>query len=340
MNGYERIKAALAGNMPDSRPVMLHNFRVAAREAGYTMKQYRDDPEIAAKCHIQFVQKYGVDGILFDVDTALMAGAMGVPVDFPDDEPARTHNRFLNSLEEIEKLEDIDISSNFRIQHALESIRILKKYFDKEIFIRGNCDQAPFSLACAMRTPAYFMMDLMMDPEHSVRLVEYTTRMCAQFIRLMADAGADMVSNGDSPAGPNMISPAMYKQYAFPFEKKMLEEAHKAGIPYLLHICGNTDLILDQIAEMDLDAVELDYQTHVENIHSCFSNRSTLFGTVDPSGVLTLGTPDVVRRETLKILNTYKNDPRLVIGAGCAIPPNAPEENIRTLIQTAKNSDF
>lgn len=39
MNGYERIKAALEGTMPDRRPVMLHNFMVATREAGYTMKQ-------------------------------------------------------------------------------------------------------------------------------------------------------------------------------------------------------------------------------------------------------------------------------------------------------------
>ena len=91
MNGYERIKAALEGTMPDRRPVMLHNFMVATREAGYTMKQYREDPEIAADCHIRFVEKYGVDGILFDVDTALMACSVGVPVDYPEDEPARTH---------------------------------------------------------------------------------------------------------------------------------------------------------------------------------------------------------------------------------------------------------
>ncbi|KAA6316236.1 hypothetical protein EZS27_033425 [termite gut metagenome] len=39
MNGYQRIHSALHGIMPDRRPVMLHNFMLAAREAGYTMKQ-------------------------------------------------------------------------------------------------------------------------------------------------------------------------------------------------------------------------------------------------------------------------------------------------------------
>jgi len=34
MNGYERITAALRGERPDRVPVMLHNFMMAAREAG------------------------------------------------------------------------------------------------------------------------------------------------------------------------------------------------------------------------------------------------------------------------------------------------------------------
>lgn len=46
------------------------------------------------------------------------------------------------------------------------------------------------------------MMDLLLDEERATRLLEYTTRISCQYVRLMAEAGADMVSNGDSPAGP------------------------------------------------------------------------------------------------------------------------------------------
>lgn len=340
MNGYERIKAALEGTMPDRRPVMLHSFMLAAREAGYTMKQYREDPEIAADCHIRFVEKYGVDGILFDVDTALMACAIGVPVDYPEDEPARTHEIYLDSLDEIGKLENFDIAANPRIQHSVETIKILKKHFRNEVFVRGNCDQAPCSLACSMRTPANFMMDLMMEEEKALRLIEYATDMCTQFIRLMAEAGADMVSNGDSPAGPSMISPDMYERFAYPYEQRMMQEAHQQGIPYLLHICGNTDRILQPLSKMKLDAVELDYKTNVESIHTLLGDHTTLFGTVDPSGVMALGTPEEVKKETQKILDIYTGNPRLVVGAGCAIPPMAPEENIRVIVQTAHEAEI
>jgi uroporphyrinogen decarboxylase len=338
MNGYERINAALNGIMPDRRPVMLHNFMPAVSEAGYNMKEYRNSPEIAAECHIRYAEKYGLDGVLFDVDTAIVASAIGVPVDYPDNEPARTHEIFLQSLDEVEKLEDVDISGHPRIQHSLEAVKILKKHFKNELYIRGNCDQAPFSLACCIRSPANFMVDLMVDEERSVRLLQYTTKICRQFIRLMAQTGADMVSNGDSPAGPSMISPEMYGKFAVPYEQELLQEAHQQGLPYLLHICGDTTLILDQMAKIGLDAVELDYKTPIEAILEAFQDNTTLFGTVDPSAVIALGTPRMVHAESVKILETYKGNPKLVIGAGCAIPPMAPEANIREIVNVAHDS--
>lgn len=340
MNGYQRMMAALRGEMPDRRPVILHSFMPAAREAGYTMRQYREDPEIAAKCHIQFAEKYGVDGVLFDVDTALTAGAVGVPVDFPEDEPARTHEPLLRSLDEIDALAEVDLSKDPRIQHSLEAVKLIKKHFQGELLVRGNCDQAPFSLATFIRTPEGFMMDLMMDPERALQLLVYCAKICRQYIRLMAATGADLVSNGDSPAGPGMISPEMYAQLAAPYELQLQEEAHKAGVPYLLHICGNTELILDHMATMNLDAVDLDYQTPIRKIHETLGSHTTLCGTVDPSGVMALGTPEEVKKHTLELTNLYKGNPRLVLCSGCALPPFTPEENIRMLVRTAQESDL
>ena len=59
---------------------MLHNFMMAAREAGVTMEQFRNDPAIIANAFIRSVEKYNYDGILVDIDTVTLAGAVGVPV--------------------------------------------------------------------------------------------------------------------------------------------------------------------------------------------------------------------------------------------------------------------
>ena len=337
MTGKQRIEAALSGVMPDKRPVMLHNFMAAIYEAGYNHKQYRESPEIAAQCHIRYAEKYGLDGIFFDVDTAITASAVGMKVDYPDNEPARAHEIFLNSLDDIDQLKDIDISQHPRIIHSLEAVRLLKKHFGNELFIRGNCDQSPFSLACCLRTPANFMMDLFLDEERTVKLLEYCTKICLQFIQLMSETGADMISNGDSPAGPSMISPELYEQFALPYEKILQDETRKLDLPYLLHICGDTTLILPQMSKIGLDAVELDYKTPIDEIHKTFGDKTTVFGTIDPSGIFAFGAPEKVRKEAVKIFDIYKHNPRLVIGPGCALPPFTPEENIREIVKIAHN---
>jgi len=88
MNGYERIRAVLRGEKPDKVPLMLHCFMPAAAEAGFTMEEYRNNAQNMARAHINFAEKYDLDGILLDVDTAIMAGAIGAKVDFPKDHPA------------------------------------------------------------------------------------------------------------------------------------------------------------------------------------------------------------------------------------------------------------
>lgn len=332
MNGHQRISAALNGEMPDKRPVMLHNFMAAAQEAGINMREYREDPQLAAQAHIDFVEKYDLDGILIDVDTSTLAGALGVPVDFPDNEPARTTAGCLHPLEKVKDLRRPTIAGDERIQIWLEICRIVKKYFGEEKYVRGNCDQAPFSLATMVRGTQNLMLDLVSEKKDVFKLLEYCTEAVVQFIDLMAETQVDMVSNGDSPAGPEMISPDMYKTFAMPYEERIIDAAHHKGLSYALHICGDTELILDYMQLTGTDALELDFKTNIEKIYTACSENITLIGTIDPVGVLTFGTPDNVEKEALELLSLYENSPRFIMNAGCAMTPHTPSENIKRLI--------
>ena len=154
---------------------MLHNFMMAAFEAGVSMSRYRTEPAEIARCFIEAVEKYEYDGIVVDVDTATLAGACGVPVVFPEDEPAIYRGQRLRSLDEVRDLEPADVGRYPGVQVWLEAVRLLKRHFGDEIYLRGNCDQAPFALACAMRGSADWMMDIM-DPaneEDVRRLLEF-----------------------------------------------------------------------------------------------------------------------------------------------------------------------
>jgi MtaA/CmuA family methyltransferase len=337
LNGYKRINATLNGKWPDQRPVMLHNFMMAAKEADISMKEYRSNPKSAARAYIEAVEKYNLDGVLIDFDTATLAAAVGVPVDYPYEEPARTTGALLNSIEEIDDLEPIDISGDEHVQIWVETCRIVKSYFGDEIFVRGNCDQAPFSIASMIRSIECWMMDLYLNEEYVFKLLDYSSEISGQFIKLVACTGVDMVSNGDSPAGPALISPEMYRKFALPYEKKMADIAHELKLPYLLHICGNTDSILEDMIKTGADALELDYETDIIKVFNICKNDIAFFGNIDPSGVITFGKPELVEEKVKQLLSVYNDSPRFVMNSGCAIPAIAPPENIKQLVQITKN---
>jgi MtaA/CmuA family methyltransferase len=340
MNGYERITAALRGERPDRVPVMLHNFMMAAREAGVTMKSFREDPRRMADVFIRAVETYGYDGVLVDLDTATLAGALGVPVELPEDEPALCHGARLASLAEVADLEPPDVAREPRVAVWLEAVRLLVRHFGQQVHVRGNCDQAPFSLASMMRGAADWMMDLMDEDnrERAERLLDHCAEAGLQFVRLMAATGAHMVSSGDSPAGPDLVSPRIYRELALPWERRLADEAHRLGLPYALHMCGCTDRILDDMLATGADALELDYKTDARLAHDRMKDRAVFIGNLDPSGVLALGTPELVEARTRELLSIFADTPRFIVNAGCAIPATTPGENLRAMMRAVSTA--
>ena len=338
MNGCQRIRAALQGQRPDTVPVMLHNFMMAAAEAGVPMSVYRRNPSEIARCLIEAVERYGYDGVVVDIDTATLAGAVGVPIVFPEDEPALCQGPRLRSLQEARELEPPDVGSYWGIQVWLEAVRLLKAHFRHEAHIRGNCDQCPFALAGSLLGSSEWMMAVM-DPgndEDVRRLLEYASGATMQFIELMAAAGADMVSNGDSPAGPSLVSPGIYREFALPYEQAVAAKAHELGLPYLLHICGKTEPILEGMVSSGADALELDYKTDARRARDIIRGRAAFVGNIDPSGVLAMGTPRQVEEKTRELLDVFTDTPRFILNAGCAIPATTPPENLRAMIGAAR----
>lgn len=341
MNGCERILAALRGEHPDRVPVMLHNFLMATREAGITMRRFREDPQAICDAFTRAVEKYEYDGILVDIDTVTLAGALGVPIDFPEDMAARSAGARLERLEDVGDLPPVDVSRYPVVRVWLEAVTLLRKRFDDEILVRGNCDQAPFSLASAMRSPAEWMLDLM-EPEKrelAIALLDYCAEATGQFLRLMADAGAHVLSNGDSPAGPEMISPKLYREFAFPYEKRMVDLARELGLPYVLHICGKTDRILDDMVATGADGLELDQKTDMRLARERLEGKAAFIGNIDPANVLARGTPALVEEKTRELLEVFADTPRFILNAGCAIPAETPPENLRAMIRTARGKE-
>jgi uroporphyrinogen decarboxylase len=337
MNSLERVRAVITGRIPDRVPVCLHNFMMAAREAGIPMEKYRADPEAIARAHLQAWEKYGHDCFLIDTDTTMLAEAMGAKSECAPDEPGRIVAPAIHSLAEVDRLQVINPETDGRIPAILEGVRLLARQVGNEVAIRGNADQMAFDLACMVRGIEDFLMDLATEPDNPAihQLLEVCYQGHLAVHRALVKAGAHFTSMGDSLAGPDVVSPKMFNQFARPYEDRIVKELAADGIFTAIHICGDTTGILPYLTQYDFCGFELDYKTRAPIAKSTAGARHVLFGNIDPSGVIARGSPETVREETRQLISVWKPGGHFVLNAGCAIPPSTPPENIRALIETA-----
>lgn len=84
------------------------------------------------------------------------------------------------------------------------------------------------------------------------------------------------------------------------------------------------------------DVLELDYKTNISLAEEKMRGKTVFAGNIDPAGMLAFGTPELVREKTIELLNVFRNNPRFILNAGCAIPSTTPPENLFAMIKAAR----
>lgn len=335
MNGRQRTLAAICGEPHDRTPVSQHNFWFAARRAGLSMHEFRSDPDKAAQALADAAYDLGYDCIVIDFDTCTLAEAMGVGVEFPDDEPARGVRPAVESLREVPQVPLPDPERDGRLPLWLETTRRLRAKVGMELAIMGRADQGPFGLLFLLRDSQKFLMDLLEEDEAVIdAALEHCMLAGAAFGRAQLAAGADLTSIGDSAAGQSVVSPRVYRRFAQPFEKQYRE---RLGGPLSLHICGKTDQIVREMAATGAEILELDHCNDLEAAFAAIPAETCVFGNIDPSSVLMQGTPAmVIERSRQAIEAARKANARFVLCPGCALGANTPAENIAAMTEAAR----
>jgi MtaA/CmuA family methyltransferase len=290
------------------------------------------------RAHLEALDKYRYDCIILDTDTTMLAEAMGAKSECIGDETGRIAEPAIKSLDEVDRLGVVNPERDGRIPALLEAVELLSGQIGEEVAIRGNADQGPFSLPCLLRGVETFLMDLMDRPDAPAikRLQEVCYQSHLAVHRALIKAGAHLTSFGDSLAGPDLVSPRIYERFAFPYESRLIKTLAAEGIHTVVHICGDTTKILNTMAKLDYCSFELDYRTDAAQAKKVAGVGHVLWGNIDPSGVLTLGTPDQVRQKTRDLISRWKPGGKFILNSGCAMPATTPPENIRVFIETAR----
>ena len=181
-----------------------------------------------------------------------------------------------------------------------------------------------------------FLMALM-DPATAPklhRLLAFSEEVVYRYAVAQMEQGAHMTSIGESLAGPDVCSPDTYREFAWPYDRRLVERLAARDIRVAYHICGDATKIVDDMVATGSKVLELDYKSDQAAIKAATTGRATILGVIDPSSVLALGTPDAVIEKTREELNTLAPGGGLILGPGCALPPATPRGNIHALIET------
>ena len=335
MNSRELILAAVAGHPHPRVPVAQHNFAFCVRHAGITMAEYRNDPKLAARVLVDAADEFGYDCIIIDFDTSSLAEAMGAELEFPEDDMASIAHPRLERLSDIRKLPLPDPYRDARLPLWLEATREVRRLVGDRTAVMGRADQGPFTLLFQLRGHENFMIDIL-DAEESELLdaLDYCAEAGARFARAQMDAGADLTSIGDSASGQSLISPRHYSRFAQPFQAAYRRRLGPGCLS--LHICGHTNAIMEGMAITGCEVLELDHKNDISRSFEVVAGRACIFGNIDPSTVLCLGSTDDVLNACKRVLEAaVARTPRFVLCPGCLANANVPAGNIRAMTEAA-----
>lgn len=338
MTSLERCLAALRFEIPDRVPVVPQAFLFACKTAGYKVGQINKSGKLMAETHLISQDKYGYDGVVIDIDDATLAEACGARVIFRENDVAIVDESqpVLKNLRDVEDMELPDPYKSGRLPEWLEATKILSEKIGDHVFIMGRADQGPFDLACLLRGTQQFMIDLIeADPEDIAKVLDYCRKAVTLFAKAQKKAGAHATSIGDSFAGPNLVSPNIYRKFALEPEITLTKEVQDYGIHFSIHICGNTTSILQDMVKTGARILELDWQVDMGYAKEVVGNKSVLMGNIDPSDPLVWGTPEQVDEKAKEIIEKTGGI-GLFLSSGCAMGYNTPEENLQALVDAPK----
>ena len=337
MTHLERVQAVLQGRTPDRVPVIPQCFMFSAQEYGYNIGQINRNPRLLAEAHAFCQEKYGYDGCVIDIDDASLAEACGAKVIYREDAVAAVdeHHPLLEDLRDIDDLELPDPAKSTRLCVWMETAQRLMEKVGDHVFVLGRADQGPFDLLTLLRGPQDFMMDLLTEDEDVIHhALQWATEAHIRFAKAMGDL-THATSMGDSYAGPNLISPNLYRQFALPYEKQVVSAVQTPDKPYSVHICGDTTKILEDMATNGARIVEVDWQVDMGKARPIFPENVTVMGNVDPSDPLVLGSPEQVKAKAKAIIEATGGK-GLILSSGCAMGANTKPENMAALVESAK----
>lgn len=339
MTPLERAAAIAQGKDADRLPCNPNVANGVARVYGCKVSDFNTSARILADAQIASYRKFGYDGVRVFTDLFPWPEAMGAKILFPEDNTADLLEPAIHDIKDIDKLVTLNPYKDGRLPLHLEAM----KYLIDEVGNEVGCSAAiigPFTFACFLLGVDKTLKACIRQPE----VVHKLCRIALESAKAYVDA-AIAIGLGPTISEPmsscTVISPRIFREFSQPYLKQLVDYIKGKNKGVVMHICGQTSAIWEDIADMGVAGFSIDNVASIKACKEKIGSRTKILGNVDPGTIMYMGSRDDVRLATLQgIREGYDSPKGYVPMSGCSLPVETPFENIQEMMDTVRDVGY
>ena len=337
MNSRSRFLSACACEPLDRPPLWV------MRQAGRYLPEYRAlkakssflemvrTPAVAAEVTLQPLRRFALDAAILFSDILVIPEALGQGYHFREQGGIAMEYR-LETRAQLDALAPAAAVPE-RLNYVSETLKLLKTELAGSHALLGF-GGSPWTLATYMveggssdefeRIKQLFYTDRAMFDD----LLERLTAALVVYFKLQIAAGADAIQIFDSWGG--IIAGPDYEAASLRWIREIVA-ALPPEFPVILYAKGTAPHLSDQ-AFTGVRVLSLDWTNDLALVRRTLPDNLALQGNLDP--VLLNTTPDIVRREATRLLESMRGTRGHIFNLGHGIMPHARIECMQALVDT------
>jgi uroporphyrinogen decarboxylase len=226
-----------------------------------------------------------------------------------------------------------------------EAERVVREFGD-EYWIVGVTVTTIFETAWALRGLTRMLMDLAEAPDVADHILDIPYRYHLTAAKRLVELGVDMIWTGDDIGTQQrmLISPRHWRRFLKPRMATFIAElkAINPAVKVAYHSDGNILPVIPDLIEIGVDVLNPIQPASMDpaEIKRQFGDRLCFWGTVDEQHTLPFGTPDDVRAEILRRLDTIGAGGGLILGPTHHVQLDTPLDNFWAMVDTITQTPY
>ena len=290
---------------------------------GASVEELVKDGHLQAQCMEAIAKRFDTGAAVSLMDLSVEAEAFGSPVRYSADDVPTVYATLIHDEEEAEALEIPKVGAG-RTGECIKGIEEASKLITDRPIFAGII--GPYSLSGRMLDMTEIMILCYEEPELVEMVLEKATLFLIEYAKAFKEAGANGIVVAEPAAG--LLSPSLIDEFSTPYVQRIREAVEDDSFVVIYHNCGNIIPLMKNVAQIDARAYSVGNAIDIEEALKVIPSDKMVIGNIDPAGIFRAGTPEIVKSETLALLERCSKYPNFVIASGCDIPPVTPLANI------------